>query len=1548
MANSNNPKKHDFRVKQFPQPTFCDYCDEFIWGLNREGFFCEDCQHSVHKRCVRKAEKIICSDSSLDPSKALESEAQVSSSEGERTFETSALPSIVEPSMAHPKEELQTNYESESLTSDSESVTSSESGEDKSRNEGTTSYMMPGLPMGLSTMENDLKAEYEKYSRKPIERTLSRVKSQENLARPMKDSIVSTRETSSDVEAPTTSSSSPSPTMSTMPAEEIAKWEQKTASLKPPPTLKPSVSLPSPPTLLSPQFTAATSTPRRTEKSDSTDAESDGEHAPSVQTKTRQSSWSNFFGKKSSSRNTPPPPDDASGPNPKHVSANPAFPSSILRKAESERHASRRSLPVASNNTNIKGGHRTSSVSGASYPNGPPSPGTPVSPKWKQTLGIVDHNLISDLNLLLVRGETRKFKKTVTKMLNKSSLRQLLFQATDVNGDTILHVAVERYPALIKPLFEKKINPNRANLNDNTPLAYAAMKGDENIFQELLNLGALPDAQALHYVCAHFCSNQCNELMATILKMSPTLTVDCQRHSSGDSLLHTAVINNRNNVVDNLEGATLFTRILLGRGAHVNASNAKGDSPLHWAIYTDKSKVLIMQILAGGILEAKGSEGLDCYELANRTPQSATATCIRHIKEAKQILTPLSGSFHSTEGYQFILSKFIEEEIGEQAFKALTLETIQELGIKNTGNIAVLMSAQEKLKAKDKEGLHVRRNSEFTQPPEEVEKQIGHVSIALFLEMCPNGCQTSMEAPQVLNAHRRRLQVRLEQFNLRMRKTYAEFELYSNSLFCAASDQLFDNIEQAQEIRDTVMRWLGDHKDWVIKEGGNSIKLSSFLRGMVWDGYVRMMEEAETWGDMFCLIAISEIYGCKVFMISSAEGDNFIMQYVPSQPSNRRTLMLGHIMELHFHSLAQVVENPTAAAWNQDFNIEYSDLKFQSKIGKGSSGVISKGLWKGTQVAIKKISRSLIDSSHSLDTFRAEINMLKRFRHPNIILFMGISMREDHVFIITEYMERGSLKSLISQQYNTFNWPQKIKMALDIVGGMHYLHSLKPIVIHRDLKSSNILVDKSFNLKVTDFGVARLFEDKDQFLHTFCSTVAWTAPEIFNAAGYTEKVDVYGFGIVLWELSSGRVPFNNFSEQQVILGVSQKNLRPEIVPDTPEPIVELMRQCWSANPNTRPSFEEILKTLHEIAEFMKEETPPTSVENSPIVTQRLRGSTTSVIDVTEKLEESEDMAEKFAERFWAIDFRELHYSPNDLIGSGKSANVYKGTYRHQVVAIKVFTNTPDAEQLIEFKKELQILSTVRTPNLAYFYGGTITPKCCIVLEHFPMTLYDFLNDPKIEIDWTLTMQFAREIANGCHFLHSWKPPVVHRDIKSSNMLVDISRKSIKLCDLGLARFSSSPSDITFRKGKGTPSYMAPEVYTSALRLDEELSNGLKDPPLLPGSGFTTKSDVYSYAIVLWEMTMRTFMGEYKIPYFSDNKNLKHDASILIQVATNSLRPKLRPEIPASLQSLIEWCWQQDPEQRPSFETICEHLTRLEQDIQKKPEWKKCYLRPPKM
>jgi len=179
--------------------------------------------------------------------------------------------------------------------------------------------------------------------------------------------------------------------------------------------------------------------------------------------------------------------------------------------------------------------------------------------------------------------------------------------------------------------------------------------------------------------------------------------------------------------------------------------------------------------------------------------------------------------------------------------------------------------------------------------------------------------------------------------------------------------------------------------------------------------------------------------------------------------------MVGHIMELHFHSLAQVVDNPTTAAWNQDFNIEYSDLKFISKVGKGSSGVISLGLWKGTQVAIKKISRSLIDSSHSLDTFRAEINMLKRFRHPNIMyvpfntsltcsLFMGISLREDHVYIITEYMEKGSLKALIAHQYSSFSWSQKIRMALDIVGGMHYLHSLKPTVVHRDLKSPNILV----------------------------------------------------------------------------------------------------------------------------------------------------------------------------------------------------------------------------------------------------------------------------------------------------------------------------------------------------------------------------------------------------------------------------------------------------------------------------------------------------------
>src|SRR4051812_10530660 len=104
---------------------------------------------------------------------------------------------------------------------------------------------------------------------------------------------------------------------------------------------------------------------------------------------------------------------------------------------------------------------------------------------------------------------------------------------------------------------------------------------------------------------------------------------------------------------------------------------------------------------------------------------------------------------------------------------------------------------------------------------------------------------------------------------------------------------------------------------------------------------------------------------------------------------------------------------------------------------------------------------------------------------------------------------------------------------------MNYLHTYEPLIIHRDLKSHNLLVDKNFNLKVTDFGLAKFQVDHDPST-TFCGTLPWTAPEVFLGVGYSEKADVYSYAIVLWELVTRTEPYLGYNKPQIIVGVTKE------------------------------------------------------------------------------------------------------------------------------------------------------------------------------------------------------------------------------------------------------------------------------------------------------------------------------------------------------------------------------------------------------------------------
>ncbi|KAK8585889.1 hypothetical protein V6N13_050859 [Hibiscus sabdariffa] len=196
-------------------------------------------------------------------------------------------------------------------------------------------------------------------------------------------------------------------------------------------------------------------------------------------------------------------------------------------------------------------------------------------------------------------------------------------------------------------------------------------------------------------------------------------------------------------------------------------------------------------------------------------------------------------------------------------------------------------------------------------------------------------------------------------------------------------------------------------------------------------------------------------------------------------------------------------------------------------------------------VAIK-IFPNLEYSDDVIISFKQEVSLIKKLRHPNVLLFMGAVTSPQRLCIVTEFLSRGSLFHLLQKNAAKLDWRRGVHMALDIARGMNYLHYYNPPIVHRDLKSSNLLVDKNWTVKVGDFGLSRLKHATYLSSRTGKGTPQWMAPEVLRNEPSNEKSDVYSFGVVLWELATGKIPWDGLNSVQVIATVGFMNQRLEI------------------------------------------------------------------------------------------------------------------------------------------------------------------------------------------------------------------------------------------------------------------------------------------------------------------------------------------------------------------------------------------------------------------
>ncbi|GMP57102.1 hypothetical protein CsSME_00021333 [Camellia sinensis var. sinensis] len=264
-----------------------------------------------------------------------------------------------------------------------------------------------------------------------------------------------------------------------------------------------------------------------------------------------------------------------------------------------------------------------------------------------------------------------------------------------------------------------------------------------------------------------------------------------------------------------------------------------------------------------------------------------------------------------------------------------------------------------------------------------------------------------------------------------------------------------------------------------------------------------------------------------------------------------------------------------------DYEILWEDLTIGEQIGQGSCGTVYHALWFGSDVAVKVFSKQEY-SDDVIFSFRQEVSLMKRLRHPNVLLFMGAVTLPQRLCIVTEFLPRGSLFRLLQRNTAKLDWRRRVHMALDIARGMNYLHHFSPPIIHRDLKSSNLLVDKNWTVKVGDFGLSRLKHETYLTTKTGKGTPQWMAPEVLRNEPSDEKSDIYSYGVILWELATEKIPWDNLNAMQVIGAVGFMNQQLEIPKDVDPQWTSIIESCWHSEPQLRPSFHELMEKLKDL------------------------------------------------------------------------------------------------------------------------------------------------------------------------------------------------------------------------------------------------------------------------------------------------------------------------------------------------------------------------------
>ena len=253
-----------------------------------------------------------------------------------------------------------------------------------------------------------------------------------------------------------------------------------------------------------------------------------------------------------------------------------------------------------------------------------------------------------------------------------------------------------------------------------------------------------------------------------------------------------------------------------------------------------------------------------------------------------------------------------------------------------------------------------------------------------------------------------------------------------------------------------------------------------------------------------------------------------------------------------------------------EWEIERSSIQLHKKLGAGQFGEVWEGIWNGTTpVAVK----TLKTGSMAVNDFLSEAHIMKKLQHEKLIQLYAVCTKGEPIYIVTELMKNGSLLDYLQKgEGRHLKLPELIDVAAQVASGMAYLESQH--YIHRDLAARNVLVGEGNIVKIADFGLARVIKD-DQYTAREGAKfpIKWTAPEAALYNRFSIKSDIWSFGILIAELiTHGRIPYPGMTNGEVLAKVEQGYRMPP-PPGCPDPLYQIMLDCWKQDPDERPTFE---------------------------------------------------------------------------------------------------------------------------------------------------------------------------------------------------------------------------------------------------------------------------------------------------------------------------------------------------------------------------------------